>query len=163
VLKTMLLTKLKSALIGVLTLALVSGALATARYVAVGAGQIQNAKNDKDKLEGTWEFVSGQFGGKEVEGGEAEEMKKHKFVFKGDKLTVKVECPYTIDATKKPKEFDLKVEDGPEQERGTWKGIYELKGDVLTLCMALPHEARPTEFETKEGQLTMLLKLKRTK
>ena len=90
-------------------------------------------------------------------------MKKHKFVFKGDKLTVKVECPYTIDAAKKPKEIDLKVEEGPEQERGTWKGIYELKGDELTLCLALPNEARPTEFETKEGEKTMLLKLKRTK
>jgi RNA polymerase sigma factor (sigma-70 family) len=163
VLKAMLLSKLKTVLMVVLTLAILSGALATARYVAVGAGQAQDGKTDKDKLEGNWEFVSGQFGGKEVEGGEAEEMKKHKFVFKGDKLTVKVECAYTIDTAKKPKEIDLKVEEGPELERGTWKGIYELKGDELTLCMALPNDARPTEFETKEGEKTMLLKLKRTK
>jgi RNA polymerase sigma factor (sigma-70 family) len=163
VLKAMLLTKLKSALMIVVTLAVFSGMLAAASYVAVHPGVAQDAKTDKDKLQGTWEFVSGQMGGKDADGEEAEQMKKQKYVFKGDKLTAKVECTYTIDSSKKPKEFDLTVEDGPEQERGTWKGIYELKGDELTLCMALPNQDRPTEFVTKEGELTTLLKLKRAK
>jgi uncharacterized protein (TIGR03067 family) len=118
---------------------------------------------DKDKLQGTWEFVSGQLAGKKVEGAEADEIKKHRFVFKGDKLTAKVESTYTIDHSKKPKEFDLKVDDGPEAERGTWRGIYDLKGDELTLCLALPNKDRPTEFVSKEGEMTMILKLKRVK
>jgi uncharacterized protein (TIGR03067 family) len=163
VLKAMLLTKLKSALMIVVTLAVFSGMLAAASNIAVHLGVAQDAKADKDKLQGTWEFVSGQMGGKDADGEEAEQMKKQKYVFKGDKLTAKVECTYTIDSSKKPKEFDLMVEDGPEQERGTWKGIYELKGDELTLCMALPNQDRPTEFVTKEGELTTLLKLKRAK
>ena len=86
-----------------------------------------------------------------------------KFVFKGDKLTARTEAEYSIDASKKPKEFDLKVVDGQESERGTWKGIYDLKGDRLTLCLAPPNEDRPTEFVTKEGEKTILLKLKREK
>jgi RNA polymerase sigma factor (sigma-70 family) len=164
VLKVMLLTKLKTALMVVLTLAAFTGLLAAASYVAIRPGAAQDAKADKEKLQGSWEFVSGQMGGKDVDGDEAEQMKKQKFVFKGDKLTAKVECTYTIDSSKKPKEFDLKVEDVPEgPERGTWKGIYELKGDELTLCMALPNQDRPTEFVTNEGERTMLLKLKRSK
>jgi RNA polymerase sigma factor (sigma-70 family) len=165
VLQAMLLTKLKTALMIVLTFAILSGAMVTAYLVAVrpGAVQAKDDKSDKDKLQGTWEFVSGQLHGKKVEGDEADEIKKHKFVFKGDKLTAKAEATYTIDPSKKPKEIDLKIEEGPEAERGTWKGIYDLKGDELTLYIALPNQDRPTKFETKEGEMTMLLKLARVK
>ena len=157
----MLFAKLKTALIIVLTLAAFSGIFAAAaRYAAVNAGQ---AQDDKEKLQGTWEFVSSQFGGKEAQGPEAEQMKMLKYVFKGDKLTAKTPGQFTLDASKKPKQIDLKIDDGPENERGTWKGIYELKGDDLTLCMAPPNQDRPTAFESKEGELTVLLKLKRAK
>jgi RNA polymerase sigma factor (sigma-70 family) len=160
VLQAMLLTKLKTALLLVLAVAALSGVLAVAGYAIV---QPQDAKADKEKLQGTWEFVSAQTGGKEAQGAEAEQMKMMKVVFKGDKVTAKFECTYAIDPGKKPKEFDLKVDEGPELERGTWKGIYELKGDELTLCMALPNQNRPTEFASKEGEFIMLLKLKRAK
>jgi RNA polymerase sigma factor (sigma-70 family) len=165
VLKAMLWTKLKTALLVVLTLAVLSGALATAHYVAgrTGEAQAKDGKADKDKLQGAWEFVSGQMGGKETQGDEAEQIKKQKFVFKGDKFIAKVECTYTIDPGKKPKEIDLQVNEGPEQERGTWKGIYDLQGDELVLCMALPNQDRPTQFASKEGELTTLMKFKRVK
>jgi RNA polymerase sigma factor (sigma-70 family) len=162
VLKAMLLTKLKTALLVVLTLAVLSGALAAVHHVAVRAGEAK-ANGDKETLQGTWEFVSGQMAGKEVQGDEAEQIKKLKFVFKGDKLIAKGESTYTIDPGKKPKEIDLQVEEGPEQERGTYKGIYDLKGDELRLCMAMPNQARPTEFATREGERTMLLQLRRVK
>jgi hypothetical protein len=35
----------------------------------------QDAKTDKDKLQGKWVFVSGQDGGKEAQGDEAERLK----------------------------------------------------------------------------------------
>jgi RNA polymerase sigma factor (sigma-70 family) len=164
VLKAMLLTKLKTALIIFLTVVAFSGIFAgLAHYATVDAGSAQDAKSDKEKLQGTWEFVSGEFGGQQAKGAEAEQMKMLKFVFKGDKLTAKTEGEYTIDSSKKPKQIDLKISDGPENERGTWKGIYELKGDELTLCVALPNQDRPAAFATKEGELTLLLKLKRAK
>jgi RNA polymerase sigma factor (sigma-70 family) len=161
VLKAMLFAKLKTALMVVLTLVALWGVLGYA--VAVVATPAQDAKADKEKLQGTWEFVSVQFGGKEAQGDEAEQMKNQKYVFKGDKLTAKVEIEYTIDPTKNPKEIDWKIDEGPPQERGTWKGIYQLKGDELTLCMAMPNRDRPTEFASKEGELAGLLKLKRAK
>jgi len=165
VLKAMLLTKLKTALMIVMTFAILSGAMVTAYFVVErpGEAQAKDDKSDKEQLQGSWEFVSGQLHGKKVEGDEADEIKKHKFVFKGDKLIAKGEATYSIDPSKKPKEIDLKIEEGPEAERGTWKGIYDLKGDELTLHMALPNQDRPTTFETKEGEMTMLMKLKRVK
>jgi uncharacterized protein (TIGR03067 family) len=164
VLQAMLLTKVKIALMIVLTLVL-SGGLVAAYYVAASPGETQakDDMSDKDKLQGIWEFVSGEMAGKKVEGDEAAQIKKHQFVFKGEKLTTKQESTYTIDSSKRPKEIDLKVDKGPEQEQGTWKGIYDLKGDELTLCMAPPNQDRPTEFVTKEDKMMMLLKLKRVK
>jgi RNA polymerase sigma factor (sigma-70 family) len=161
VLKIMLLTKLKTVLAAMLTMAVLSGALVAAHFVAGDTGDDQ--AKDKEKLQGTWEFVSGQLGGKEVQGAEADDIKKQKFVFKGDKVMAKADCAYMIDPSKKPKEIDLQVDEGPPQERGTWKGIYDLKGDALTLCMAMPNQNRPTEFVTREGEATILLKLKRAK
>src|SRR5262249_35709393 len=100
--------------------------------------------------------------GKDVEGDFAD-IKGQKMVIKGDTITLKHECKFKIDAAKHPKEQELEGADGGDAEKGTWKGIYELKGDDLTLCMALPNLDRPQSFETKEGVLIMLLKLKRVK
>jgi uncharacterized protein (TIGR03067 family) len=163
VLKAMLLTKVKTVLMVALTLVAVSGLLASAGYLAVSAGQPQNGKTDKEKLQGNWEIVSARFDGKEAEGDEAEQIKKRNVVIKGDRLTAKGECTYTIDSAMNPKEIDLNVQDGPEHERGIWKGIYELKGDELTLCFAMPNEARPSKFESNERDKTMVMKLKRAK
>jgi len=165
VLKAMLFAKLKATFLFALALALLAGVPIMAYYAAPGNEKpaVQDTKADKEKLQGTWALVSAQTGGREAEDEEAKQMKMLKFVFKGDKLTAKTESEYSIDPGKKPKEIDLKVNDGPQNERGTWKGIYELKGDQLTLCLALPDENRPSEFVTRNGEKSMMLKLKREK
>jgi RNA polymerase sigma factor (sigma-70 family) len=165
VVKAMLFAKLKTSALIILTLAILTGLPLAAGYTVIGAanGRAQDAKTDNEKLQGMWELISAQSGGKEAEGRDAEQMKMLKFSIKGDKLIAKTEAGYTLDPSKKPKEIDLLVADGPEQERGTWKGIYELMGDELTLCMALPNHERPTQFVSNEGEMTMLLKLKRAK
>jgi len=163
VLRTMLFAKLKFAAVIVLTIG-VSAGLFTAGYQKFEArADDTSAAAEKGKLEGSWEVVSAQFSGKEAEGKEADEIKQHKFVFKGDTVTAKYEVKYAVDPGKKPKEITLEINDGPEQERGTWKGIYELKGDELTICVGMPNTERPHKFETKEGELSMLMKLKRVK
>ena len=165
VLKAMLFAKLKSALILVLSLTIASGAFIAGRDFYVRAEDKQaSAQSEKSKLEGNWEFVSGKLFGKELEEKDfSEDIKERKFIFKGDKITMKVECAFTIDPGKKPKEIDIKVEEGPENERGTWKGIYELSGDDLVLCFAMPNRDRPSEFDSKAGELIMMMKLKRAK
>lgn len=163
VLKVMLIAKLRIALVVVLTFGVVSGILVSARYATVRGGEGEGARTDKEMLQGDWEVTSAQLGGKEPEGEEGDRIKKQKIVIKGDKVTAREEAEYTLDPGKKPKEIDVKVEQGPAQERGTWRGIYEIKGDELTLCMALPNQERPKDFVSKEGERVMLMKLKRAK
>ncbi|HEV3144150.1 MAG TPA: sigma-70 family RNA polymerase sigma factor [Gemmataceae bacterium] len=164
VLRAMLYSKLKVLLIVMLTLGIVCGAGAGLSYVVHAQEKDKEkdpAKSDQERLEGTWEVTSAQMSGKEAEGQEAANIKEHKIVFKGDTLTAKEKCKFKLDPTKNPKELDLEVDVGNEVEKGTWKGIYELKGDDLTLCMALPNMDRPGTFESKEG--IAMLKLKRVK
>ena len=56
-----------------------------------------------------------------------------------------------IDPTKKPKEITLT----PDNSKTPLYGIYELKGDTLTLCIG---EKRPTQFKAKEGAVLWVLK-----
>jgi RNA polymerase sigma factor (sigma-70 family) len=165
VLKAMLYAKLKIALIAVLTIGISAGTVVAVRYAPARADEAKPAagKSDKDQLQGKWEFVSGQMRGKVPDEKELEEIKKHHFEFAGDKLKAKGEASFTLDSAKAPKQFDLKIEEGPAQEQGTWLGIYEIKGDDLTICIAPPGQDRPTEFASKEGTPIMLMKLKRVK
>jgi uncharacterized protein (TIGR03067 family) len=163
VLRTMLFSKLKIGLLVVVALAVVSGRLVSARYVAMRGSEVQAAKTDKDLLQGEWEITLAQLGGKEPAGDEGERIKQTRVVFKGDKVIIKGESEYALDASKTPKEIDVKVEEGPEQERGTWKGIYEIKGDELTLCVAMPNQDRPKQFVSKDGEAIILMKLKRAR
>jgi hypothetical protein len=57
----------------------------------------------------------------------------------------------------RPKSVDLHEEDG---EKGTLLGIYELKGDMLTLC-ATRGAKRPTAFTAPKGTDFNLLIFKR--
>jgi uncharacterized protein (TIGR03067 family) len=53
-----------------------------------------------------------------------------------------------LNADKKPKEVDLVQETGP-----VYKGIYEIDGDTLKMCICMSSDAdsqRPKDFITKE-------------
>ena len=68
-----------------------------------------------------------------------------------------------IDLTKNPKTIDIEV------AAGTYKGvvylgIYELDGDTLRICFALPDKpVRPTEFSAARGSIRALTEFKREK
>jgi uncharacterized protein (TIGR03067 family) len=162
VIRTMFLAKLKIGLIVALTLVIGAGAL-TGVGVALRAEDKEAAKTDKEKLEGSWQLSSAQMMGKDAEGDELKQMQERSFDFKDGTLTARTNAKYTIDPSKKPKEITLEVSEGPAREQGTWKGIYELKGDDLTVCICPPNGDRPKAFETKEGELTTLIKFKRVK
>jgi len=62
---------------------------------------------------------------------------------------------YSIDATKSPKEMDIRPEIGPGAGKVV-KAIYEFNGDKLRVCYALQDGTeRPKEFKTApdSGQL----------
>jgi RNA polymerase sigma factor (sigma-70 family) len=162
VLRTMFLARLKIGLVVALTLVICAGAL-TGVGVALPAEDKDAKKTDKEKLEGTWKIESARISGKDVEGQGLENLKERKYVFKGDTLTERTESKYRLDPSKKPKEITLEVSEGGARDRGTWKGIYEITGDDLTVCICRPGDDRPTKFESNENEPAILMKLKREK
>ncbi len=61
----------------------------------------------------------------------------------------------TLDPQAKPHPtIDIAVTDGPENSMGkTSQGIYNIKGDRLTLCVALPgRDLRPVEFKAVQKE-----------
>jgi hypothetical protein len=49
------------------------------------------------------------------------------------------------------------------RESSTFRGIYKLDGDTLTICSANPGKARPTAFESREESNVNLSVLRRVK
>jgi len=67
-----------------------------------------------------------------------------------------------LDSTKSPKAIDLIGQDGPSRGK-TQRGIYELSGDTLKVCLPLDETgARPTSFVTKVGLKVATITFKRT-
>jgi uncharacterized protein (TIGR03067 family) len=69
---------------------------------------------------------------------------------------------YTLDASKTPAHIDMVYAGGPNKGK-TVKGIYELKGDTLKLCVAPPGQDRPAALESKKGEPWELFELTRKK
>ena len=90
---------------------------------------------DKERLQGTWNYVSG--------------IREAQMLIAGDHFTVKFTNGdiylgvYTLDPTAKPKMMDMTIHEGPDKHRGkTSLCIYELDGELLTWCPAEPGTGR---------------------
>ena len=68
----------------------------------------------------------------------------------------------TLDPTRLPRAINTWDSDGPHEDE-TVPGIYELKGDTLKLCFAMPGEKRPGAFTTTSGTGAFLVVYKRKK
>ncbi|HWG42097.1 MAG TPA: TIGR03067 domain-containing protein [Gemmataceae bacterium] len=89
------------------------------------------ARKDRDRLQGTWNFVSG--------------IREAQMLIAGDHFTVKFTSgdiylgTFTLDPTSKPRMMDMTISEGPAKHRGkTSLIIYELDGDHLIWCPAEP-------------------------
>ena len=104
-------------------------------------------------LQGVWNAQSMEVEGKP---GPAEALKHLRFTFDGKMLLVRgnhgdereEQCQYKIDSTKTPKELDVT----PVQEQMKLQGIFDLQGDVMTVCVRRGGGGRPTSFDTTTGQ-----------
>jgi uncharacterized protein (TIGR03067 family) len=69
--------------------------------------------------------------------------------------------PFTVDPTKKPKAIDFRLGggDGWLKISGNFKGIYELDGDSLKLCIGSGDE-RPAKFSDQGAALIVLKRQK---
>ena len=116
--------------------------------------------DDGKKLDGTWKVVATTFDGKEVP---AKALAGRKVVIGGGKLTAYVGEKkgnvnrITLDGSKKPARINLLRQGLTEPSLG----LYELKGDRLTICYGEPGKERPAKLESKEGDRAFLLVLER--
>jgi uncharacterized protein (TIGR03067 family) len=122
------------------------------------------SKKDLKKMQGTWHAIA-----VEVKGtpSDADALKKFELVVKNDSYTVKtsgkehVSAKLVLAADKEPKEMDIVLETDP-----VYKGIYEIDGDTLKICLVLSSDddsKRPKEFKSEEDSNTALFTWERTR
>ena len=113
-------------------------------------------KDDHEALEGSWNVVSAEEGGKAPD----KTWKKSGLIIQGDNFMLvdadsRLSLKQKIDPTKSPKQMDL------EGQGFKWTGIYELNGDDLKLCFDETGKERPADFKTAAGDNRLLMVLKR--
>ena len=113
---------------------------------------------------GKWTVTKAALGGKDVTKS-----------FKGIELVLTPDGAYTlslsgetdkgtvkVDAARTPKEMDIIGKEGPNAGK-TFKTIYKLDGDTMTVCYELGDGPRPKTFESKAGSKVFLAEYKRAK
>ncbi|MFT3879847.1 MAG: TIGR03067 domain-containing protein [Gemmatales bacterium] len=112
-------------------------------------------KEELKKLQGSWVRTLFSADGKTEDDGDRPADKAVYLDIKGNDFHGQ---KFTIDITKSPRHLDI-IDVGPKGKQFTLPGIYELKGDVLKICLPFPFEGkteglhkRPTEFATKAGE-----------
>ena len=136
----------------VLFLVAVASFVVGSGFLAAG-GDADAIKKDRKQMTGTWRPTSYEKDGKKSP---AEQLEKTRTIFGADgKVMVQrdgktiVEGNINIDPTKKPKQSEGTFTEG--ELKGKTLGIYEIDGDNMRICYALPGKDRPTEFSSKPG------------
>jgi uncharacterized protein (TIGR03067 family) len=114
-------------------------------------GQDDVLGDELKKLEGTYEMVRGEEGGKPLP---AELILRCKLTITGNKHVVRlgdetINGTHKVNRLEKPKSIDAEDSTGRFAGKMT-KGIYKLEDDVFTVCFAPPDEPRPTDFTAKD-------------
>ena len=109
--------------------------------------------SDAESLQGVWTVHR-----QESDGERVSIFGDMTMTFKGDKVELRPlgkdhkdppTAAFKLDPTKSPKEIDLTVSKDGQSE--VVRGIYDLKGDDLRICLAEPKAKRPTAFVTVKG------------
>lgn len=130
-------------------------------FVTGAVATDKDTKSDQERIQGTWEVVSGETNGKAMP--DAVGMK---FVFTKDVWRIGKDgkdglaVKYTLDPTKAPKAIDTTHELDPGKPI-VQLGIYELKEDALKISLEAAGRGRPATFESKAGSTTTSFVLKR--
>jgi uncharacterized protein (TIGR03067 family) len=117
-------------------------------------------KSDADRFQGTW-VVSRV----EINGKVQPKVFTIRVEFDGDKLFAKVgdrqpeaRGTFKLDQGRMPKVYDLTTVEGQKV-----RGIYELDGDTLKVCLSAPGDERPTAMKTAPHDDRTLIVYKREK
>ena len=104
----------------------------------------------------------------EQDGREAADIVGHVLLIEGDKFSIKEKGvtiyggTLALDLSTSPGAIDFKHTDYLFKGK-TWRGIYRIDGDTLTICDNAPdvQRSRPTRFETKPGSGRVMVVFKR--
>ena len=113
------------------------------------------------KLQGTWVMVSMEIKSRKIPDAR---IQRYQLSIKEDVWKVNTSGRDTatyklrLDPTVSPKQIDFLPMSGGE---AVSRGVYELKGDMLTVCRTVGEKDRPTEFKTSEA-VGILVVWKRT-
>jgi uncharacterized protein (TIGR03067 family) len=122
-------------------------------------------KQELDKLQGTWVIVANTKEGKET----PETLRASKrYTIKGDHYSVGfkgaekplLEMRLKLDPTSAPKTIDMIL---IKTDTVVLKGIYELDGDTLKVCMPVGDADRPKELKSEAGSKSGIITYKRVK
>jgi uncharacterized protein (TIGR03067 family) len=114
----------------------------------------QLAKAADKALQGTWTATKA-----ERDGRAATDLVGHTLFFSGDRFEIQSKDRKSlysgtvqVDANAKPAAIDFQHAEGGLKGK-TWKGIYVLDGETLTICDNAENldAARPSKFEAKSG------------
>ncbi len=134
-------------------------------FLAGVARAEDDARKEREKLEGTWQVTSAKDNGQKMP---ADQVKDIRLVFSGEEfstadgdLTI-MKGTFTVHPSKKPKAMDLKSLFGRHKNE-TAPAVYKLDGDTLTICLAAPKDKRPAKLESTVDNGAMLMVCKREK
>jgi uncharacterized protein (TIGR03067 family) len=123
------------------------------------------ARADLETLQGRWKIASLIVDGREVED---TEIKGTKLVLEGDEYKAILgeqilKVRLKLDPSRTPKVIDMTYRDESTENR-TFRGIYKLDGDTVTICRPTrPEGQRPTEFAAPADSKQILIVVKREK
>jgi uncharacterized protein (TIGR03067 family) len=111
------------------------------------------AKQEMDRLRGTFSMLAGMADGVEMPATMTTAMKR---VAEGSVTTVTmgtnlyIKANFSVDASAAPKTIDYDMTGGFTAGKKQL-GIYRTSGDTVVFCFGSPGSARPTTFESKPG------------
>jgi uncharacterized protein (TIGR03067 family) len=130
---------------------------------AAPAPEVDAARQDQQKMQGTWKAASIESGGKQRPD---KDIKNWKLTIDGNKMTARDgddfldASTFTLDAAKKPRAIEIVYTAGPDRGKKL-TGIYEIGKDTLKICVTLRDKDGPTDFVSKPDTDHTLVILKK--
>ena len=120
----------------------------------------EEAQKELGKLAGKWRFSDFLLDGKKIDFGAVWE-------FKGETVTETIGVPrrsgtVKVEPGKSPREIDVNFTKGMGGMTGLFRGVYELEGDRLTLCLGTDGK-RPEKLASPAESKTLLIVFQRSK
>ncbi|HEX7286319.1 MAG TPA: TIGR03067 domain-containing protein [Candidatus Angelobacter sp.] len=108
--------------------------------------------NDLDLLQGEWTITALEMEGQSTP---ATMLATARIVIRGKRfrsagMGAVYEGVLELDSSTRPRQLDMKFDSGPEKGN-TNRGIYQLEGDRLRICLATRGDARPSTFASPPG------------